>query len=256
VKSEQYERVDRHVYGDEPLALGGIWSYADSHPEMTSREIAEVVVGSVDESYLRVFAKAYVEENVDSHRRHLTRKIEESSERSENPAPSSPKTVLISRFEEQRDSPGKFILTNNKDRKKFKKWMGEAFDEWYDRGHEYVIANKPERLSMFEADWYEGGWQEYHRGEMWRKVSEVVREYAEQIRLEVTEELLRSKFALGDGTELTWGGATVDQHRQRIELLQRNAVGTLETAARHQAAIRMLEEKNVSCLEEYAYVAV
>jgi hypothetical protein len=78
----------------------------------------------------------------------------------------------------------------------------------------------------------------------------MVEEFAQKVRLEVTTELLASTFALGDGTDVTWGEATVEQHRQRIDLLARMAEGTIETAARHQAAIDLIEENGVARLAE------
>jgi hypothetical protein len=60
------------------------------------------------------------------------------------------------------------------------------------------------------------------------------------------------RFALGDGTMTTWGKATVADHRQRIEMLAKNAAGVVETAARHEAAVAMISEADVTCLDELA----
>jgi hypothetical protein len=90
----------------------------------------------------------------------------------------------------------------------------------------------------------------YPGGRARRETDKFLREYAAKVRLEVTAELLGTSFALGDGTSVTWGEATVDQHRQRVEMLSANAAGVVETAARHVAAVRMCEEAGVSCLAE------
>jgi hypothetical protein len=66
----------------------------------------------------------------------------------------------------------------------------------------------------------------------------------------VTTDLLEATFFLGDGTEVTWGAATAEQHATRIELLMSKASGTMETASRHVAAIRMIEDNNVKCLND------
>lgn len=73
-----------------------------------------------------------------------------------------------------------------------------------------------------------------------------------EARLELTNELLAAPFALGDGREVTWGAATVEDHTQRIELLYRNAGGNIATAKRHEAAVRMIIEASARSLAEVA----
>lgn len=73
---------------------------------------------------------------------------------------------------------------------------------------------------------------------------------SQQIRLEVSAELLGSEFALGDGVRVTWGSATVDQHLQRASLTTSNAVSNAEDAARHLAAVRMIQERGANTLGE------
>jgi hypothetical protein len=57
-------------------------------------------------------------------------------------------------------------------------------------------------------------------------------------------------FALGDGTRVTWGRATVEQHEQRIALLRKLIAGLEQTIAMHEAAIRLLRATGARCLEE------
>jgi hypothetical protein len=90
----------------------------------------------------------------------------------------------------------------------------------------------------------------YREGRKADSLRALLSEYKAMVRLELTEELLASPFALGDGTSVTWGEATKEQHEIRIALLTKSAVGTLETAARHGAAIRMIEEKSATCLAD------
>lgn len=80
------------------------------------------------------------------------------------------------------------------------------------------------------------------------RMKQAIDELTASIRLEVTEELLASSFALGDGRRVTWAEATVEDHETRIKLLQTNAVKNIETASKHQAAISMLEEANAPTL--------
>lgn len=57
-------------------------------------------------------------------------------------------------------------------------------------------------------------------------------------------------FALGDGQRIRWEHATVQQHRQRIDMLLRLRRGLEETIERHHAAIAVIEAAGVSCLAE------
>lgn len=82
-----------------------------------------------------------------------------------------------------------------------------------------------------------------------KKYQEAMESWRNEIRLEVTRELLEVEFSLGDGTTATWGSATVEQHQKRADFLEKMAFGTAETAARHLAAIRMLSEAGVQRLE-------
>ena len=63
------------------------------------------------------------------------------------------------------------------------------------------------------------------------RLTEAIQAYEAHMRVRITAELLATTFSLGDGIEVTWGAATVDQHRQRVAMLTRTAAGTLETAA-------------------------
>lgn len=77
-----------------------------------------------------------------------------------------------------------------------------------------------------------------------------VEEIEQRIRIEVTEELLSTAFATGDGNRVTWGTATLDQHKDRLRMLKKHIQGTAETAAMHSAAIKMIQEAGVSTLAE------
>lgn len=79
-----------------------------------------------------------------------------------------------------------------------------------------------------------------------------IEERASQMALELTTELLRSEFALGDGVRVKWGDATSAQHEQRYAMLLKNAAANAEGAARHRAAVNMLEKSGASCLAEVA----
>jgi hypothetical protein len=72
----------------------------------------------------------------------------------------------------------------------------------------------------------------------------------EQAIVEWTEELLASEFATGDGTHVTWGEASLEQHEVRAEMHRQNVVGGLEGAARHQQAIALICRSGTKNLNE------
>jgi hypothetical protein len=68
--------------------------------------------------------------------------------------------------------------------------------------------------------------------------------------VQARKEMAEAFFALGDGTEVRWGEATVEQHRQRIDMLVKMQSGLGVTIARHESAIAEIEAAGVSCLDE------
>lgn len=81
-------------------------------------------------------------------------------------------------------------------------------------------------------------------------ITAALRKFKESVVLELTEDLLHSAFKLGDGTETTWGSATVEEHEQRVELLMGNVQGNIDTIQRHRAAIRLITTHHVLSLAE------
>lgn len=68
--------------------------------------------------------------------------------------------------------------------------------------------------------------------------------------VEWTSELLNTEFALADGSRLTWGNATLEQHESRITMLQANAVANIEALNRHYAAVMAIIENGTRSLSE------
>lgn len=83
-----------------------------------------------------------------------------------------------------------------------------------------------------------------------RAIAEILNEYEDMLEIEWGVELLQSGFALPDGTVKTWGEATVSDHEVRVEMLSVNAVRNIETAARHNAAIKMITSAGARTLVE------
>lgn len=74
--------------------------------------------------------------------------------------------------------------------------------------------------------------------------------YATKLRMQWTDELLRSEFALGDGSKVTWGEATKGQHELRMQMHLKNAAAGVEAAARHREAIAVLDSSRATTLNE------
>ncbi len=151
-----------------------------------------------------------------------------------------------------RDNPSSRIqLTRRAERERFKDWMGVRFHSWYAERHRLLTASGDEHaLEMFQANWHSRGVLSYCSERREAFFAEVIECVAASTRLKVTQELLATSFALGDGTKTTWGNATREQHQLRLDYLTAHIQGTSETAARHWAAILMLDEAGATCLRE------
>lgn len=159
------------------------------------------------------------------------------------------------------------------ERVKFRQWCGkERFLAWYikaecaaeetDRrlnepsGHISIvdqligIGNIHTERDEVENDWDESKIRKRVRIALESDILKKSVEYARGLRLKLTPKFLNSHFAIGDGRVVTWGNATVEEHRERISLLMTNASANAEAASRHQSAINTIESNGVSCLSE------
>lgn len=84
------------------------------------------------------------------------------------------------------------------------------------------------------------------------KLRAIAADYREQCRMEWTAELLASTFALGDGTQIAWGDATIEHHQQRVDMFMANATANIEGAARHEEAIAALSASGAIRLYDIA----
>lgn len=142
-------------------------------------------------------------------------------------------------------------LTNRRERQAFERWCGSAaFEDWYVRALGWVEVNAPDVLDIFHGDWHPEGPSGHARDQLAARMARFVDDYAREIRLEFTAELLASEFALGDGRRVTWGSATVGEHEQRIALLTANATANAEAAARHRSAVSTLQFTGFDRLDE------
>lgn len=139
----------------------------------------------------------------------------------------------------------------------FRLWLGARFDDWYMRAVERIAAGgNPSDVALFRRRWepefIAPAYLDDDLALCWQRLKESVAHCADEVRLEITTELLLTTFALGDGRRVTWGDATIEQHEQRVAVLLRGAQGTIETAGRHTEAIRMIRDGGVTCLRDLA----
>lgn len=112
-----------------------------------------------------------------------------------------------------------------------------------------------ERNARFEAQWKQRELErEQEELERVRRHGEEMRELVERFResiiMEWTAEVLGSAFTLEDGTKVTWGEASIEQHERREAMFTRNAVKNAEGAARHRQAIIDLRAAGVARLAD------
>lgn len=161
--------------------------------------------------------------------------------------------VLYSRAVPQRD---KVWLGKSRDRKKFARWCGDRFGDWYRRAD--TVVNGPESnvsADLFLGDWHPEELRSRDFERVFAQTTALIEQIADEIRMEFTTELLASEFALGDGRRVTWGQATIADHEQRIDLLTKNAAANAEAAARHATAVRALKATGAERLADVPELA-
>lgn len=87
------------------------------------------------------------------------------------------------------------------------------------------------------------------------RMARIIDDFKREVFVEWTAELLASDFAMPDGTRVTWGEATIEQHEERAAMFQRNAVANAEGAARHVQAVEQLKDSGALTLSDLVGVA-
>lgn len=111
--------------------------------------------------------------------------------------------------------------------------------------HRRWLAASPEneayedRLAMAEIDAFAG---------LMSGLQQSLTKYTAAMRMEWTQELLGSEFALPNGQRVTWGEATAEQHATRLAMFMDKAAANLEGAARHRKALDELEKMGAANL--------
>ena len=244
-----------HDDGDlsERLGYFSVAVYAKDHPDIDGETIGRALTRGATKAELLAYAVDYVDRLVDGMRRAWARETEDraAQQREPEPEPGQPDAEQA-----ERDKWGEELLAREKARRferyermladparlrngmplygrsfqdwqcaEFREYAGERFAAWHEQARALAVEYGTDARD-FDAIWYPGGPREYWYERSRRRLAEAIEEWAAHIRLETTRELLGTLFALGDGTSVTWGAATVDQHEQRIGMLTRNATGS------------------------------
>jgi hypothetical protein len=249
---DRESRVSETAAG--PFAFAVISEFEEAHPGLEPEAVGRAMVDGLPERELRECAVAHIARWVALNRRTRARETEKAAALAnarQEPLHAGERRAQDREESFQRlfDDPAS-VPGNARQRREFRRWAGARFGGWYERGRAAAEVSGERALRLFESDWHQGGRREYYDILRARRVRELIDEVAEETRLETTRELLSTIFALGDGSQVTWGDATAEQHEQRIEMLTRNAAGVVETAARHAAAVRMIRESGVTCLAQ------
>jgi|SRR5882757_30030 len=77
-------------------------------------------------------------------------------------------------------------------------------------------------------------------------------EESRRLLIDLTADLLDAEVPLGDGSKALTGDLTVVQREARIEMLKRNAGGTVDTAVRELALLRLQQENDDLTVREVA----
>jgi len=88
------------------------------------------------------------------------------------------------------------------------------------------------------------------RSRSFEQITTAMNTFADELKIEWTTELLDSEISLPDGTRVLWGDATIEQHEARKNMLTNQAVGIVETAAKHEKAISELRQAGKTHLRE------
>lgn len=166
----------------------------------------------------------------------------------------NPKVLYGTRLEKKKHGSA---YINGRERKNFRSWCkrtNKDFNEWFERAKAIAKLNSEEELETCESEWDPDGVMTYYAKKRQEKLNQAISQLVEKVKEEttlvVTEKLLKERFSLGDGKEVTWGSATIKDHQKRVDLLKQNIKGNAESAARHSYAIAMIKKKRAKNLGE------
>ncbi|BBY11002.1 hypothetical protein [Mycobacterium marseillense] len=232
----------------------------EHHQGADAGELAGKLIGQIDPAAYRDLLRHFIEPEVEWRLRARARSTEQDARRRAQVEATKPLPPAASvepepeDFEKLYRDPSLWALGSGKPdrvwfnanrRNKFGSWCRKrdgrnGFDAWLDRALNAGVDED------FKMDWIPN----YIHHQRTALVTKLIRDVADEVRFEVTAELLDTMFATGDGTRVSWGDATIAQHTERVDTLTKMIAGTSETAAMHIAAVRMCEGAGVDTLRQ------
>lgn len=85
---------------------------------------------------------------------------------------------------------------------------------------------------------------------LWSNLNRLMEEFTTQVKAEWTAEMLAQPFMLAGGV-VTFGEATIEQHREGSLNAQAEGALALERAAQHEAALNELVASSAACLNDH-----
>lgn len=239
-------RVDRYL---AKLELAeNLRGEIDKRPDTAEDDLARALLRKLKAEQKEIVLLCWLEDEIAHRRRDQARAIERQAQRqaeaAETCAQSEADRERRQREEAERQARWlRYPFTAPRNTRIYKQWAQTK------EGQKYLAeeAEKGRRDAERKAYIAEHGLWAYVKETIWDPYTAQVKKEA---RLELTKELLESTFALGDGRHVSWGQATMHDHVQRIELLMRNAAGSVVTAKLHEEAIRLIQEADAGCLNE------
>lgn len=193
-------------------------------------QLVAAAVGQMKRPELVLIATTWLENEVRAERRHRTWLLEQQA------VAESARRRAREEAELRKTKPWEVgVRPKNFTPEQYKTWV-----ETTEEGKEYATDQKAHQAALDAID-----------AEYQRSTQRIIEAYADRIRIEWTQELLDAGFALPSGEIVTWGEATVAQHRQRAAMFTANAEANAQGAARHLKAVEVLTTSNAACLRDY-----
>lgn len=157
----------------------------------------------------------------------------------ETPVPEPPKT--IAEMERAGELPAS--------------WRTKKFNDFTDQDWKGFHDHAALQSHLREAC-YGRRREQYQAWKIQEDLNEKVDRLAEEKLIVWTRDLLSAEFRLADGTLTSWGAATIEQHRERVEMFTKNATASTMGAGRHLQAVQELEASGAPTLNDLAATTV
>ncbi len=227
---------------DEDLWIE-ILDLADANPSVDTDVLARKIARQLGAAKLKELAIAEIKRLMDSHRRSQVRKIEQAAEKQtkRNDGPPSKAHRYWNEHTGEWETFG---------RRKLKELEKDGEIIYDHRIRDYRNTSDEEKQKALN---YRNETEELIRKldqQHADRMTAMLEAYAEDLKMEWTQELLDAEFALGDGTRVTWGKATVEQHHKRMTMLSHNVESNLQAIKRHECAIADITASGTNSLED------